>query len=206
MEVWPILGISATSDKELIKRAYHKRALEWHPDRNHGKGTKRFQQLEEVYHTVITNLPATPPPPKAAVVRTPEWFERRQLSCTPIYPHPHVAYVWFLDGSLNRAEFTAMEYVWSAPPTLQDFMYAVIAELVYLNDHRPFTGGGPPKLLQAMVSNIVTHHPENGAKRLAKMIQRVILSIVPSLSKPQLNAKRKELRELISTLKLLFGH
>ncbi|MFD1551883.1 hypothetical protein DNU06_01710 [Putridiphycobacter roseus] len=49
-----ILGITPTVDKVLIKRAYRKKAFEWHPDRNTSKeASKRFIELTEAYEFLV---------------------------------------------------------------------------------------------------------------------------------------------------------
>ena len=50
-----ILGIDKNASKEDIKRAYRKKSLEHHPDRNGGseESTKKFQELNEAYERLI---------------------------------------------------------------------------------------------------------------------------------------------------------
>lgn len=50
-ELYQILGISPDANENEIKKAYHKKAKELHPDMNHEKDTtEQFQQLGEAYN------------------------------------------------------------------------------------------------------------------------------------------------------------
>ena len=57
MDPYYILGIDKKSSKEDIKRAYRKKSLEHHPDRNGGseESTKKFQEINAAYER-LTNL------------------------------------------------------------------------------------------------------------------------------------------------------
>ncbi len=48
---YKILGISAKSDEEEIKKAYRKLAKKWHPDKNQGDKTaeEKFKEISEAY-------------------------------------------------------------------------------------------------------------------------------------------------------------
>lgn len=52
---YEILGISVDSSADQIRRAYHKLAMRWHPDRwtkdpfRSGEAKQRFQQIQEAY-------------------------------------------------------------------------------------------------------------------------------------------------------------
>lgn len=50
-DYYEILEIERTSDKEIIKKAYHKLALKYHPDRNPDdkSAEERFKQINEAY-------------------------------------------------------------------------------------------------------------------------------------------------------------
>ncbi len=58
---YQILGISANASKAAIKKAYHRKAMELHPDKNPGKNTHNaFIEVAEAYEA-LTN----PPKPRA---------------------------------------------------------------------------------------------------------------------------------------------
>ncbi|CAH8337434.1 unnamed protein product [Eruca vesicaria subsp. sativa] len=52
---YDVLGVSVNSSAEQIRRAYHKLAMKWHPDRwtkdplRSGDAKRRFQQIQEAY-------------------------------------------------------------------------------------------------------------------------------------------------------------
>ncbi|EOA35811.1 hypothetical protein CARUB_v10021047mg [Capsella rubella] len=52
---YEILGVAVDSSAEQIRRAYHKLAMKWHPDRwtkdpfRSGEAKRRFQQIQEAY-------------------------------------------------------------------------------------------------------------------------------------------------------------
>jgi len=54
---WDILGINASTDRELIKRAYRSMARKEHPDTNtNDDATKKMQQLNEAYAKILAHL------------------------------------------------------------------------------------------------------------------------------------------------------
>ncbi|CAN6844503.1 unnamed protein product [Brassica oleracea] len=52
---YDVLGVAVNSSAEQIRRAYHKLAMKWHPDRwtkdplRSGEAKRRFQQIQEAY-------------------------------------------------------------------------------------------------------------------------------------------------------------
>jgi DnaJ-class molecular chaperone len=51
--LYEILGIEKSSNQEEIKTAYHKLALQWHPDKNKELGaTKKFQEINYAYEVL----------------------------------------------------------------------------------------------------------------------------------------------------------
>jgi molecular chaperone DnaJ len=49
-----ILGVGADATEEEVRRAFRKRALEWHPDRNQSKDAEeRFKEFNEAYQVLI---------------------------------------------------------------------------------------------------------------------------------------------------------
>ena len=53
-DYYDILGISKTSSKEEIKKAYRKLALKYHPDKTKGdkKSEEKFKEASEAYHVL----------------------------------------------------------------------------------------------------------------------------------------------------------
>jgi len=53
-DYYDILGIPKTADEKEIKRAYHQKAMELHPDRNKNdpKAQEKFQELHKAYTTL----------------------------------------------------------------------------------------------------------------------------------------------------------
>lgn len=50
MDCYDVLGVQETATAEEIKRAYHKLALKYHPDKNKDSGTDmKFKALNEAY-------------------------------------------------------------------------------------------------------------------------------------------------------------
>lgn len=51
-DYYKILGISKTASVEEIKKAYHKKALETHPDKTGGKTADQFKKISEAYEVL----------------------------------------------------------------------------------------------------------------------------------------------------------
>lgn len=52
MDYYSVLEIDKNATEEEIKKAYRKKALQWHPDRNNGNETeasKKFQDIAQAY-------------------------------------------------------------------------------------------------------------------------------------------------------------
>lgn len=57
-----ILGIPVGSKKEVIKRAFRKQAMQWHPDRNtHSEAENRFIEIHKAYEILIEDKPQQQP-------------------------------------------------------------------------------------------------------------------------------------------------
>ena len=52
---YKILGLDKSATKEDIKKAYHKLARIWHPDKNHGdsRAKNKFEEISEAYQILI---------------------------------------------------------------------------------------------------------------------------------------------------------
>ena len=51
---YDVLGVARSATEEEIRRAFRKRALEWHPDRNQSKeAAERFKEFNEAYQALI---------------------------------------------------------------------------------------------------------------------------------------------------------
>lgn len=52
-DYYTILGIEKNASQEVIKKAYHKLALQWHPDKNTSpEATEMFKKISEAYDTL----------------------------------------------------------------------------------------------------------------------------------------------------------
>eukprot|EP00930_Biecheleria_cincta_P083254 TRINITY_DN72863_c0_g1_i1.p1 TRINITY_DN72863_c0_g1~~TRINITY_DN72863_c0_g1_i1.p1 ORF type:complete len:472 (-),score=111.80 TRINITY_DN72863_c0_g1_i1:206-1621(-) len=54
-DYYKILGVSSKADDKLLKRAYKKQAMKWHPDKhqkNKDAATAKFQEIAEAYETL----------------------------------------------------------------------------------------------------------------------------------------------------------
>lgn len=52
---YELLEIDRTVSEEEIKKAYRRKALEWHPDKNHHRvdeATKKFALIQEAYEVL----------------------------------------------------------------------------------------------------------------------------------------------------------
>jgi DnaJ-class molecular chaperone len=52
---YELLGVDANVTDDELKKAYRKRALEWHPDKNHHRveeATRRFAHIQEAYEVL----------------------------------------------------------------------------------------------------------------------------------------------------------
>ena len=60
MRYYDLLGVAADASTEAIKKAYYKRALKLHPDKNPGdaKASEQFTQISEAYQVGPKPLPA----------------------------------------------------------------------------------------------------------------------------------------------------
>lgn len=53
MDYYQVLGVKKTANKDEIKKAYHKLALKYHPDKNTDKNTdQKFRSVNEAYETL----------------------------------------------------------------------------------------------------------------------------------------------------------
>ncbi len=52
-----ILGLEENASSEDIKKAYRKLAMRYHPDINPDVDAKKFHEIQEAYHALITHLP-----------------------------------------------------------------------------------------------------------------------------------------------------
>ena len=56
-QFYDILGLNSDANKEQIKKAYRKKAKEFHPDANNNiDAIVKFQLLNEAYHTLLREL------------------------------------------------------------------------------------------------------------------------------------------------------
>jgi len=52
MDYYKILGVERNATQNEIKKAYHKLAKKFHPDRNNNKTLERFKQINEAYYVL----------------------------------------------------------------------------------------------------------------------------------------------------------
>ena len=62
-DYYDILGVDKKSSQDEIKKAYRKKALEWHPDKHKGadkaQAEKRFKEINEAYQ-ILSDSQKTP--------------------------------------------------------------------------------------------------------------------------------------------------
>ena len=55
-DLYTLLGLKTVATSTQIKKAYHKKALEWHPDKNKASDAKvKFQAIGEV-HRILSDV------------------------------------------------------------------------------------------------------------------------------------------------------
>ena len=52
---YSVLGISKSATEEEVKKAYHRLAKKYHPDRNHDTDGSKFREVNEAYLKIINN-------------------------------------------------------------------------------------------------------------------------------------------------------
>lgn len=54
---YDILGISMDADEGMIRKAYYKKAKEYHPDKNKNEGSdEMFHRIQQAYQEILTHM------------------------------------------------------------------------------------------------------------------------------------------------------
>jgi len=56
-DYYAVLGVDSNADEDAIKRAYHKQAMRWHPDKNQDnrvEAERKFKEIAEVRRNAIS--------------------------------------------------------------------------------------------------------------------------------------------------------
>jgi hypothetical protein len=76
VDYYKVLGVDRGAGDDDLKKAYHKLAMRWHPDKNPTNNKKeaeaKFKQISEAYEVALTP-PASPPPHIPAKISF-SWF------------------------------------------------------------------------------------------------------------------------------------
>lgn len=90
-QYFDILGIPPTRDENTIRKAYHKMALKYHPDRNKSEGaTHKFIEVNEAYEKLTEGLkkvdnPPSVQPQKSSTVTHRKWTHEERWKAAKSY-------------------------------------------------------------------------------------------------------------------------
>jgi DnaJ-class molecular chaperone len=141
---YTILGVAKTASQEEIRRAYRKKSLELHPDKNRGdeESTKRFQELSDAYRKLDT------PEKKSQYDRTPTRLFTEELGIDV-----ETFFKNFMQHANNEMPHTGMPR-----PGMPQFFFAQslqrptpIIKTLEISMHQAYTGGTIPIVITRWV-------------------------------------------------------
>jgi curved DNA-binding protein CbpA len=107
-DYYEVLGIAPSASAEEIRRAYHKRAFQCHPDRNQGgdEANKEMQEINEIY-TILSD-PITRREydlPRGYGSKAPKFKKGSKVKISANYPSPYSGHTGVVDKEPVRDTF-----------------------------------------------------------------------------------------------------
>ena len=99
-DYYEVLGIAPSTSAEEIRRAYHKRAFQCHPDRNHKskKAHEKMRELNEVYAILSDPIKRREYDlPRGYGSRVPKVKKGSKVKISVNYPSPYSGHIGVVD-------------------------------------------------------------------------------------------------------------